>query len=93
MNPLRQGIAALHCPSIPPHADHARSKCRDRNMAAGNRGYQVRGVCCLFLALTWTFIFLRAYCHIIIIKVVKIDDYLALLSQVRLIIQPVTRRY
>jgi hypothetical protein len=53
---------------------------------AENRGPQVSGVSALFLALTWIFISMRIYCRLVIVKCFGLDDYLAVIAQVSILL-------
>ena len=49
-----------------------------------NKGPQVAGVAAAFLTLSWIAIGMRIYCRLAVVKSFGIDDYLAVVAQVRL---------
>jgi hypothetical protein len=53
---------------------------------AEDRGPQVSGVSTLFLVLTWIFISMRIYCRLVIVKCFGLDDYLAVIAQVSILL-------
>jgi hypothetical protein len=53
---------------------------------AEDRGPQVSGTATLFLVLTWIFISMRIYCRLAIVKCFGLDDYLAVISQVSILL-------
>lgn len=57
----------------------------DLAMAIENRGPQVEAVAIIFLTLSWITVSLRCYVKIFMTRLLRIDDWLAMLSLVRLL--------